>query len=840
MVTLTSFDELQELVNAAEGPATFVLETAQPSLVASQPLHINKSDITIAASQQWLNFDGSSTSAAAPARLAVSCSSTAESLLQIDGVQGVRVLGLAISGCSSSAVQVSTARGVVLRGCQFTANSNANSGGAVDAQRSQLWIDSCSFQANSAGGGSGGAVWASFSQLLVSDSRFGANSAGASGGAVAMRGRSPDAAVSAAAAGGACWKDADAVLAASSFTSNRAKLQGGAVAANGTHVILQGADASQNRARYGGVAYMGQTAQLTIKGNSTMTNNVAASSGGVVYAVSPGARVTLTGSSFSNNTAKILGGVVSAKEAASVRLDSCQFSNNTADLAAGVVYARDADMVASGCTFTANTAKRDGGALYCAGGCIWKLRSCTFRENQCGANGGAIFGWNVEASISSSSLDENSAGALGGGVAVANSTLELKSCKLGSNNAYGSDAAGGGLYSQGSKLNLTDCYMGGNVASWGGAIYITNSTMSLAGSGIANSSATGAGAAIYALRSGVAVVNTTLSYNDAQQHGGTMYCSDSTCSFVGCEILGDSAAQGGGCIWVGRGSLSLRRSQLAGCVSAGDDGGGVYAAGASSVSVSGCTFKGCSALKGSGGAMWLSGVHAVAIRGSLFARNQVGRQSCFCMLATKNVVKSARHCMAADTACCSRTSHTPNCVHVNGLHRCFTSACEACKQLKMEVVLQHIVEPPAAVVLFCPDSFPCAGNVWRLPVHQQQHHQHRQQQCHQLYSHSGRRHRSNPWQRPRPVQQHSSGRQCSCGGWRSGCGQHTPHLQRPCDSILEQGPAASTSSNSCHCLCSSIGCSQRVCRVWGSGRTAGAGRWAVRTQQQGAQHRPAP
>jgi predicted outer membrane repeat protein len=98
-----------------------------------------------------------------------------------------------------------------------------------------------------------------------------------------------------------------------------------------------------------------------------MTNNMAASSGGVVYAVSPGARVALAGSSFSNNTARILGGVVSAKEAASVRLDDCQFANNTADLAAGVVYARDADMVANGCTFTTNSAKRDGGALYCAG-----------------------------------------------------------------------------------------------------------------------------------------------------------------------------------------------------------------------------------------------------------------------------------------------------------------------------------------------------------------------------------------------------------------------------------------------------------------------------------------
>lgn len=625
VVSLSSFEELQELVDATEGPATFVLDTGQAPLASNKPLHINRSDITIAASREWLAFEPVSTggAAATPARLPVSCSAGG-SLLQVDHAAGITVLGLLVTGCSSSAVRLNTAKGVVLRGCDFTANSNFSNGGAVEALRSQLWVDGCSFQANAAGGGSGGAIAATMTQLLVSGSRFGSNSAGSSGGAVAMRGRSPDAAASAAAgSAAACWQDTDGILIHTAFSNNRAKLQGGVLASNGSHIVMQNASASGNKARYGGVAYLGQTAQLTVRGNSSMASNMAASSGGVVYAVSPGARITLAGSSFANNTAKILGGVVSAKEAASVRLDDCQFSNNTADLAAGVVYARDADMVASGCAFRNNSAKRDGGALYCAGGCAWKMRGCTFRDNQCGANGGAIFGWNVEASIASSSLEENSAGALGGGVAVANSTLELKACKLGSNNAYGSDAAGGGLYSQGSTLNLTDCYMAGNVASWGGAVYITNSTLVLAGGGIANSSATGSGAALYVLRSVAAVTNTTLSYNDAQQHGGSVYCTDSACSFSGCDILGDSAAQGGGCFWVGRGSLSLRRSHIVGCVSAGDDGGGVYAAGAASVTVSGCSFKGCSALKGSGGALWLSGVRSVGIRGSLFAQNQV-------------------------------------------------------------------------------------------------------------------------------------------------------------------------------------------------------------------------
>lgn len=628
VVSIGAFEELQDLIDAVEGPATFVLDPTQLPLVANTPVRINISSVTIAASAEWLSYSPSSAAGSPPPppRLPVMCAGGAGSLLQASNAQNIRILGLQISGCSSSAIQLDTVKQAVVRGVMFNANSNATSGGGIDAMRSQVWVDACLFQANAAAGGSGGAISATFSHMLITDSHFASNSAGVTGGAVAMRGRSSDAAAAAAtavAAQGACWKDTDAILSDVSFTSNRARLHGGALAANHSHIVVQAATATLNRARYGGVAYLGQTAQLTVKGGSSMSNNTAASSGGVVYAVSPGARVVLANSSFSNNQAKILGGVVSAKEAASVRLDDCEFHLNTADLAAGVVYARDADMTANGCTFSSNSAKRDGGALYCAGGCVWKLRACAFRDNECGANGGAIFGWNVEASLTSSTMEENSAGALGGGVAVANSTLELRACKLGSNNAYGSDAAGGGLYSQGSNLNVTDSFMSGNVASWGGAVYITNSTLALTRGGIANSSATGSGSAMYVLRSSVVVTNATLSYNDAQQYGGSMYCDDSACSVIGCDILGDSAAQGGGCFWVGRGSLALRRSHVAGCVSAADDGGGVHAASAVGVSVVGCSFKGCSALKGSGGALWLSGVRTASIRGSLFAQNQV-------------------------------------------------------------------------------------------------------------------------------------------------------------------------------------------------------------------------
>lgn len=632
-VKLASFEELQDHINNATGPTVLVLEATRLPLPAAHAVVVNRSDITIAASAAWATYSAARSRvsigdpAAAPVRVPLVCSRTAGSLLQVVNARNTRILGLQLTGCSRSALQLQAAPTTLVRGCVFTANSNSSSGGAIDALQSQLWVDGCMFEANLADSGSGGAVFGSSSQLLVTSSRFANNAAGSSGGAVALRGRSPDAIATAAAFGlaglGACWKDVDAVLDNVTLLSNRAKLQGGALASNGSYVVLQASSAATNKARYGGVAYMGQTARLNISAGSAMDNNTALSSGGVVYAVSPGARVVLADSSFSGNRAKILGGVVTAKEAAALRLEGSTFTNNTASLAAGVVYGRDADMAASGCRFDNNTAQRDGGALYCAGGCSWRIRSCTFTDNQCGANGGAIFGWNVDALVSSCSMQENSAGALGGAVSVANSTLELRSCKLGSNSAYGSDAAGGAVYSQGSRLNISDSLLAGNVASWGGGVYITNSTLEVKGGGITNSSVTGSGAAMYALRSTASLANATLSYNSAQQYGGSLYCSSSTCSLLGTDIVGDSASLGAGCIWAGHGSLSMKRCHVFGCLAAADDGGAVHATASSAVAIMGCSFKSCSAPKGSGGALWVSGVPSFVIRGSLLSANQV-------------------------------------------------------------------------------------------------------------------------------------------------------------------------------------------------------------------------
>jgi hypothetical protein len=469
------------------------------------------------------------------------------------------------------------------------------------------------------------------SQLLVTGSSFSGNKAMFAGGAIAAVGRADPAAAAAAAASSSCWRDLDVVVDSSRLESNQAEAFGGCISTNSSHVSLQDITARHNSAKLGGVLYAGQAAQVAIRSSSSMSNNSAAASGGVVYAAGPGVRVLLQGSEFAGNSAKVLGGVLSARDSASVKLDSSSFSNNTADLAAGVLYAKGADLTASGCSFERNMANRDGGVLYCAGMCKWALQGCTFKHNRCNANGGVLFGWNVDVSISSSSMEGNAAGVLGGAVSLANSTVVLRACKLASNSATGKDAAGGGLYSQGSKVNLTDCMMTANVASWGGGIYITNSTLGVLRGAIMNSSVSGSGAGLHVLRSTANLTNVTLVGNEAQKLGGSLYCNSSACYMTGCDVTDDSAALGAGCVWIGGySSLSLRGSHFLGCLAMAGGGGGVLADAAVSVAAVGCSFTACRALKGSGGGLLLHGVSAVAVKGSLFAANQVRLTAAAC------------------------------------------------------------------------------------------------------------------------------------------------------------------------------------------------------------------
>eukprot|EP00775_Hariotina_reticulata_P010925 gene10925-11080_t len=620
-VSLKAFEDLQQHIDRAHGPTIFIISPQQKALLANQVVSINKANITVVSSSAYL----SSSSSSNVQQLAVECGA-AKSLLHIRA-PGVSVLGLHVSGCTGGAVQVQSAKRTVIRSCTFTSNVNSGGsagGGAVTASKSQLWVDSCVFKHNAAEAGPGGAVSATGSQLLVTGSSFSGNKAMFAGGALAVVGRA-DPAAAASAAAASCWRDLDVAVDSCRLESNHAVAFGGCLSTNGSHVSLQDSTAEHNSAKLGGVVYAGQAAQVAIRSSSSMSNNSAAASGGVVYAAGPGVRVLLQTSKFSGNSAKVLGGVLSARDSAAVKLDGSSFSNNSADLAAGVLYAKGADLAASGCSFEHNVASRDGGVLYCAGMCKWTVQGCTFKRNRCNANGGVLFGWNVDVSMSSSSLEGNAAGVLGGAVSLANSTVALHACKLGSNSATGKDAAGGGLYSQGSRVNLTDCMLTANVASWGGGIYITNSTLGVLGGSIMNSSVSGSGAGLHVLRSTANLTNVTLASNEAQKLGGSLYCNSSACYMTGCDVTDDSAALGAGCVWIGGySSLSLRGSHFLGCLAVTGGGGGVLADAAISVAVVGCSFTACRALKGSGGGLLLHGVSAVTVKGSLAVLRGLG------------------------------------------------------------------------------------------------------------------------------------------------------------------------------------------------------------------------
>lgn len=76
-VSLTTFEELQQYIDKANGPTTFIVHPSNSSLVAKRPVQISKADITISSSSDVLTSGPSDA-----LQLSVDCAA-AGSLLQI-------------------------------------------------------------------------------------------------------------------------------------------------------------------------------------------------------------------------------------------------------------------------------------------------------------------------------------------------------------------------------------------------------------------------------------------------------------------------------------------------------------------------------------------------------------------------------------------------------------------------------------------------------------------------------------------------------------------------------------------------------------------------------------
>ncbi len=296
-------------------------------------------------------------------------------LSSIDISRATTFDGLRFVGDQAISVSAEPESAVVVRSCVFEDGWTNGNGGAINARRVSLQVESSRFTGCDAPFGLGGAISHTNGLLAVIDSEFENNSA-----------RS----------GGAIWTDAAALVRTSGFQQNVASFDGGAIFASGADGALDvfASDFQLNSAGDEGGAIDAQRVEIRdalfefndaslggavrVRASSLIDQSAfevnAASYGGALYGPA-----SVSDSAFIFNTAENDGGAVYV--AASI--DRCEFFINQSDSSGGAV-AETPIIIDS--EFIGNTARLRGGAI----SNVQQLHRSTVRENSAGFGGGGV------------------------------------------------------------------------------------------------------------------------------------------------------------------------------------------------------------------------------------------------------------------------------------------------------------------------------------------------------------------------------------------------------------------------------------------------------------------
>ncbi len=264
--------------------------------------------------------------------------------------------------------------------------------------------------------------------------------------------------------GGAVYNGSKLVLEDSEFSENNAYVGGAMFLAKGSDTTICDAEFDANTADFGGAIYTSTGIKNVDISDSEFTNNVALGAG----AVGIFNRGTLTNVKFSGNKATDAtddgAGALFLGALSQVQLNNVDFVNNTSAAMGGAIAMRgvdegnnkDAKLDIIGGSFTGNTAAAEGGAIFSTfydsenvKDSVY-IKGTEFTKNSA-ERGGAIY-------------TEGKAD-LGGGLA----SMKIEGAKFTENMA----AEEGGAIQNRSSMNITDSVFKDNVANgyYGGALY---------------------------------------------------------------------------------------------------------------------------------------------------------------------------------------------------------------------------------------------------------------------------------------------------------------------------------------------------------------------------------
>ncbi len=301
---------------------------------------------------------------------------------------------------------------------------------------------------------------------------------------------------------------------------------------------------------YGGGVYYDLYQTNALGQSNVVVGNIAANGvssgagGGAAYVNIHGTNLNLNDWTFISNSAAGYGGGLYTASSAST-LNNCIFLGNSSGTSGGGCCGPGPNnnlIAVSNCIFTSNVAAGDGGGAcyaalnYCSvtgnkavsgGGVYGIVSNCVLNDNLATNYGGGLY-YNFSASqqlypiVANCAFTNNSALGNGGGAYVSSSStifFTFSNCTFSANSATSegggvwgnvslsycivsgnkAEGDGGGAYDPWSTLNSL---LANNSASYGGGIYNNNSVTPLpyimiAGSTIANNTATNAGGGIY-------------------------------------------------------------------------------------------------------------------------------------------------------------------------------------------------------------------------------------------------------------------------------------------------------------------------------------------------------
>ena len=308
-----------------------------------------------------------------------------------------------------------------------------------------------------------------------------------------------------------------------------------------------------------------------------------------------GGRVELTDCELVNNIGYAGGAITNS--GGEVNIYHSQFNENSSGSDGGAICSRnDGQLNIVGSDFNMNQAQHSGGAIYSEGTLFIGDEASSFMDNQALNGYGGAMHSTGDLTVSFGEFWRNSALHHGGAVSAVNpeGSITFNNCDFRNNTT---DGYGGALCAGSDSLQISGCLVQSNTANRGGGMYISGNEVLIGG-------------------------GTSVLGNHADFIAGGIYIrEDATVVFNASRVVDNECDNEAGGIYNG-GSLTMRRSTIAGNDALGYSGGGIRNDGTLIVYTS-CFYNNSSSLYGGG----LNNEEAAYLTNTTFSANQSGNGS---------------------------------------------------------------------------------------------------------------------------------------------------------------------------------------------------------------------